>query len=349
MRCDGVKGNLPRFIGRHFGKHVNRKACAQAVCSALARFFANQVPIFFEELFDKGQRMVKNRVRNRCIRTLIICQKFRPPLKLVCRIETRHIAVRVRGETHVGRHRATHRGVTAAKGMLKPKATTQRIAGRIFFEVAAVCELPYIRRHSRVAFEHLIENATLERFTHNEHDVVGLFRLVFVRRSAPVHRKFQSIATPRSKILRQEGIQITHQFFGDFGVIMNEFKSLDCRNVQNRSGKRMLAERKAHVDFRVRHGDFNPAASARKEQHERHKRESHANGEHRAGNFTGGALPGAALIAKHERTALFTEPKRVDGYKCNCARKAEDYHRYPKHRPEHVATESRNRRGIGDV
>ena len=293
--------------------------------------------------------MVKNRVRNRRVGAVIVCQEFRPALELVRRIETGHVAVRVRREPHVGRHGAAYRRVAPAKGVLEPEGTPNSIAGRILAEKATVRKLPDVRRQSGIAFQHLVKDTALERFAHDEHDVVGLFRLVFMSRSATVHREFQSIGATCSKILRQEGIQLAHQFFGDFRVVVNEFERLDRSDMQYRRGKRVLTERKTHVDLRVRHRDFDPPAGTRKEQHEGNERERHTDGKHHAGNFPGSGFPCPCAVVEHEGATLPAEPKRVGDYKGDCARKAKHHHRNPKDCPEQVATQRRNRRGIGDV
>ena len=135
---------------------------------------------------------------------MVACQEFRPTLELVRRIETGYVAVGVRGEPHVGGHGAAHGGVAAAKGVFEPEPATKRIAGGILGVIASVCQFPDVRGYRGITTEHLVEDTALEGFAHNEHDVVGLFRLVFVGGGIAVHRKLQSIAATCRKIFWQE-------------------------------------------------------------------------------------------------------------------------------------------------
>ena len=106
--------------------------------------------------------MVENRVRHRHVFLLIIRQVFRPTLELVRRIKAGDITIRMRGESHIGRHRASHRRVPAAKGVLEPESTTEAFSRRILCVIAAICQLIDIGCNNSVALEHFVEDASLK-------------------------------------------------------------------------------------------------------------------------------------------------------------------------------------------
>ena len=127
-----------------------------------------------------------------------------------------------------------------------------------------------------------------------------------MRRGTAVHRKFHGIRAARHKIFRQEGIQFANQLFGDFGIVVEEFKSFLRCDVENRSSKSMLTQGKTHIHSRVGHRDFNPAARTRKEQHQGRQRQRHADSEHNPGNFSRDRFPRTLAVIEDFGATEFT-------------------------------------------